>query len=134
MRKLYEHIVAPQQKNLVITVVDEPGAGGACHRYDITGFDTTENPSSLGPNGYSACYSRDIVMFQNGPVGEGTVNGVTEVSLLAILIDRMRCFQSGPFACPANAHTLQHLEEAMHWQHQRTLDRIRRGVEGVSAE
>lgn len=53
MRKLDDHIVSGDQAvQLEIEVTDEPGQGGANHRYEITGFDTENNPSSVGEAGY----------------------------------------------------------------------------------
>lgn len=70
-------------------------------------------------------------LFQNGPIPESGVNGVTHEVLLAIVADRLRSFQKGPYACKANACALTHIEEAQHWLQQRTIERMRRGVEGT---
>jgi len=133
MRNITEHVVNPANDRLVITVVDELGHGGANHRYDITGFDTEGNPSEYDPAGWKSSFSRLIVIFQNGPVGaDGNgVNGITHEVLLAIVADRLRSFQAGPYSCKANACALTHIEEAQHWLQQRTLERMRRGVEGT---
>ena len=53
--------------------------------------------------------------------------------LLAIVADRLRSFQKGPYSCKANACALTHIEEAQHWLQQRTIERMRRGVEGTHA-
>ena len=113
--------------------MDEPGHGGANHRYDITGFDTKGNPSESDSQGWKSSFSRLIILFQNGPVGtDGNgVNGITNEALLAIVADRLRGFQSGPYSCKPNACALTHIEEALHWLQQRTLERMRRGVEGT---
>lgn len=118
MRTLDEHKVNPANDRLKITVVDEPGDGGANHRYEVTGLNT------------GIAYRFD---FQNGPIslkGNG-VNGITHEVLLAIVADRLRSFQKGPYSCKENACALTHIEEAMHWLHARTLARMRRGVEGT---
>ena len=65
-----------------------------------------------------------------GVDGNG-VNGITHEALLAIVADRLRSFQAGPYSCKANACALTHIEEAQHWLQQRTLDRMRRGIEGT---
>lgn len=131
MRELTDHIVSGDQAvQLKIEVTDEPGAGGANHRYEITGFDTEGNPSNA-VNGYKASYSRELVLFQNGPIKEAGVNGVTQEALLAIVIDRLRSFQAGPFACRENAIALTKTEEALMWLQRRTIARIKRGVEGT---
>jgi hypothetical protein len=71
------------------------------------------------------------VSFQNGPLNEAGINGTTNEHLLAILIDRMRAFQSGPFTCRENALALTKLEEAVMWLNQRTANREAHGVEGT---
>ena len=114
-RTINEHQISSSSNELHIRVRDEPGAGGACHEYLI------EHPQ----------HSTQI-SFQNGPINEHGVNGVTNEALLAIVADRLRCFQKGSFACKANACALTHLEEALHWLQQRTLERMRRGVEGTN--
>jgi hypothetical protein len=132
MRTIHEHQVNPGERDrLQIDVTDEPGAGGAQHRYEITGFDTENNPSRTNAQGYSASFSRLLVLFQNGPIPEAGVNGVTHEALLAIVADRLRSFQAGPYACRENALALTKIEEALHWLHHRTRARMARGVEGT---
>jgi hypothetical protein len=127
MRTLTDHQINPANDKLVIQVLDEPGQGGACHSYYIEGFDVSTNPSSPGGDNYL------YIPFQNGPISENGVgvNGITHEVLLAIVADRLRSFQKGPYSCKANACALTHIEEAMHWLQQRTLERMRRGVEGT---
>jgi hypothetical protein len=134
MREIKDHIINSVNDTLKIEVADEPGAGGANHRYDITGFDTDSNPSATHPNGYRASFSRLIVVFQNGPIAENGVNGITQEALLAIVADRLRSFQGGEYACKPNEQALTHVEEALHWLQQRTISRMRRGVEGTSVK
>ena len=131
MRTLTDHIVpGSATDNLTITVADNPGSGGACHAYRIDGFNTESNPSNPFPAGCSGL----AVLFQNGPIGETKqMNGITNEALVAIVIDRMRGFQSGPYSCRENAIALTHLEEALMWLQKRTRDRIARGVEGKLA-
>lgn len=130
MRELTDHIVSGDQAvQLTITVTDEPGAGGANHRYEITGMDTTNNPSRYTPD--EGKYKK-IVLFQNGPIKDAGVNGITQEALLAIVIDRLRSFQAGQFSCRENAIALTHCEEALMWLQRRTVARIKRGVEGTN--
>lgn len=119
MRRVTDHIVQPAMTDLVIKAVDGPGAGGASHLYQITG----PGGSPMGIAGFN---------FQNGPIQEVGVNGITQEALIAVCIDRLRAFQAGPFSCRENALALTHLQDAMHWLHHRTLDRLRRGVEGYT--
>src|SRR5439155_14188853 len=106
---------------------DEPGAGGANHRYEITGFDAASNGSHQVPEGQT----KKVILFQNGPIKEVGVNGLTQEALLAITIDRLRSFQNGPFNCRENAIALTHCETALMWLQRRTIERIKRGVEGT---
>lgn len=124
-RELDDHKVNPANDTLTVAAIDEPGAGGASHLYQINGFNTASNPSAVEVE------DAVLVLFQNGPINESGVNGVTHEALLAIVADRLRSFQKGPFACKANACALTHIEEAQHWLQQRTIERMRRGVEGT---
>lgn len=130
MRQLTDHKVNPANDKLQIVVMDKPGAGGACHLYRVEGFNTASNPSGSLTERHGAPAEHATVLFQNGPINEVGVNGVTHEALLAIVADRLRSFQEGPYKCKANACALTHIEEAMHWLQQRTLERMRRGVEG----
>lgn len=121
MRTLDEHKVNPANDTLTISVVDEPGAGGANHAYRINWAAD------------SGVLHQVSVDFQNGPINEAGVNGVTHEALLAIVADRLRSFQKGPYTCKANACALTHIEEAQHWLQQRTIERMRRGIEGTHA-
>ncbi len=132
MRKLTDHCVEGDSANhqLTIEVTDAPGQGGACHRYEITGFNTESNVSKGDP--FPGGVTKAVILFQNGPIKEFGVNGVTSEALTAICIDRMRSFQAGPFACDANKEALFHYEIALQWLQRRTRERIARGVEGTT--
>jgi hypothetical protein len=132
MRELKDHIVEADlpQNQLTIEVTDEPGAGGANHRYEITGFDTGLNPSRTDKDGYASGFSRMLVIFQNGPIKEAGVNGITQEALLAIVIDRLRSFQEGPFPSDENSIALIHCGVALDALKSRTCNRLARGVEG----
>lgn len=124
-RELTDHKVNPANDVIKITVMDEPGAGGACHHYMVTLPDWTRAPDGSGANGVWD------IQFQNGPIAESGINGLTQEVLLAIVADRLRSFQAGPYACRENALALTKIEEAQHWLHSRTLARMARGVEGT---
>lgn len=122
MRTLEDFKVNPANDKLVVTVTDEPGAGGANHRYEISGFDVDGAPKG---SGYT------VINFQNGPINEAGVNGLTQEVLLSIVCDRLRAFQAGPFSSRENALALTKIEEAQHWLLHRTRARMARGVEGT---
>ncbi len=52
--------------------------------------------------------------------------------LRVIVIDRLRWFQAGPFACRENALALTKIEEALHWLRYRTAERKARKFEGTN--
>jgi hypothetical protein len=120
MRTITDHKVNPANDKLTIEVLDEPGAGGANHVYQVRGYHAKDVDET-----------ETVIRFQNGPINEAGVNGMTQEVLLAIVADRLRSFQAGPYACRENALALTKIEEAQHWLHSRTLARMARGVEGT---
>lgn len=125
MRNLTDHVVVGGgSPDLRITVLDEPGQGGANHQYMMTWAEREETQVPLD----KTCF----VGFQNGPIKEVGVNGITQEALLTIVIDRLRSFQKGPFSCRENAIALTHCEDALLWLQKRTRDRVAREVEGTN--
>jgi hypothetical protein len=124
MRELTSHKVNGLNEALTIEVLDEPGQGSACHEYRIA-FDRhmLQDVKSM----------KDMcqISFQNGPIAEVGVNGISQEALLAIVEDRLIGFQSGEYACRENAIALTKVQEAMQWLLKRTRDRMARGVEGT---
>ena len=110
---------------LHIRVIDPPGCGGASHVYSVAyGF----NPGTDEAGSQEKCR----IEFQNGPVKESGVNGITQEVLLAIVLDRLRSFQAGRYSCRENALAIIKIEEALLWLKKRTSDRLKRGVLGTS--
>lgn len=114
MRKLEDHKVNPVNDLIAIVPLDEHPSG-VPHHYTI-----------YVPNGQTTQLN-----FQDGPINEVGVNGVTQEALLAVVLDRLRGFQKGPYACRENALAITKVEEAMLWLHSRTLARMRKGIEGT---
>ena len=133
MRTIDTHKVNPANDTIDITVVDKPGSGGANHAYFITGVDFEANPSDHAALDFARVNDAEgmVILFQNGPIPEAGVNGVTHEALLAIIADRLQCFQAGPFANEFNAVALQHVEAAQAALLSRTRSRMARGVEGT---
>ena len=154
MREITDHKLNGLNDALTISVLDEPGQGGACHEYEIRAGDGVrlEKPTiaeleKMLASPADAPGSRKIhilpdgsvttdvvcrISFQNGPIQEAGVNGISGEALLAVVIDRLRCFQKGPFNSEDNAIALTHLEGALSQLQKRTRDRLARGVEGTS--
>lgn len=117
-RELTSHKVNGLNESLRVEALDEPGPGGASHSYAIA--PTIGNATGVR------------IDFQNGPLGETIYpNGLSQEALLAIVEDRLKGFQSGPYACRENAVALTKVQEAMMWLQKRTRDRMARGVEGT---
>ncbi len=124
-RTLTSHIVNPCNDKITIEVIDEPGPGGANHKYDVRLPNWSREPDGRNSVGCT------LIEFQNGAIAEAGVNGITHEVLLAILIDRMQAFQKGPYACRENALALTKMEEAAMWLQSRTRARMARNVEGT---
>lgn len=123
MRALTSHKVNGCNEELVVAVTDEPGAGGANHCYNIA-YDSGDG---------SPHKQITFLNFQNGPIREAGVNGITHEVLLAILEDRLRGFQSGKYGCLENQAALEHIQAAQKILKSRTEKRLARNVEGTMA-
>lgn len=110
-----DHIATPSDAELRVEAIDEVNENGAHHDYLVS-----------WPNGATPIH------FQNGPLREAQINGLTNEVLLAIVQHRLEGFQSGPRSCRENALALTSVQNAMHWLHHRTRVRVKRGVEGTS--
>lgn len=96
----------------------EPGPGGAYHDYSIVSAETQEILAALE--------------FQRGPRKDPDArHGALDADLLEIVRDRLKAFQSGPYATRENACALTHIEEALMWLNKRVEDRIERNVLGT---
>ena len=135
-RELASHKVNGLNEALKIEVLDDPGIGNGCHHYHIT---TVETPPPIGgwmqPGDLQKAEDMLRVVtdirFQKGPIQEVGINGISNESLLAIVEDRLACFQTGQFACHENMLALRRLRECMTWLKKRTMRRMQRGVEGT---
>lgn len=95
----------------VIEAVGEPGPGGAHNEYDLT---------TIEGNVWVTLRFRTIDR-----------SGFTNEDLLKVVMDRLRGFQSGPFACAENHDALKCLQDAMSHLVARAVNRRSRGVEGT---
>lgn len=96
----------------LIVRADDPGPGGAPRRYQIDArvADVASTP---------------LVELN---FAQADAVGVTNEALLAVLIDRLAGFQSGPCACHENAEALQHCQEALAVLGARTRRRAKAGL------
>ncbi len=111
------------KRHTTVFATDEPGQGNANHEYHIKW-----DPDN---NGYIACQS---IKFQNGPIKEVGVNGIHNEDLLVIVMDRLKGFQSGEYACEENSEAYVLLSNALAAIRKRTDRREKAGIEGTSAK
>lgn len=123
MREIQTHRVEEDgySNRIVIKAIGERGAGGANMGYVIY----SENPVGMENQGMNTCY----LSFQNGDPKE-QINGLSNESLLAVVLDRLKGFQKGEFNSPETETAITHIEKTLESMHQRTRDRIKRAVIG----
>lgn len=100
----------------------------AHHKYVIEVFSNSiTNPPD---GGLINVVERCEINFQNGGLKEVGPNGITDQALIAVVLDRLRSFNDGPYRCRENSMMITKLEEALMWGEKRGNDRARRNVEG----
>lgn len=122
MREIRDH--QTNECNQAISIeADEPDLkyGNASHVYNVL----VQRPENEGDQ-------LTQIRFQRGPIKEVGTNGLTNEVLLAIVADRLRGFQSGPFACDENYAALHQVMAALVTLQTRTQRRVARGVEGTN--
>lgn len=122
MREIHGHEANEANRQIVIHADDvNQDNGNASHIYEL--FCGT---SAIG-------HANEYVKltFQNGPIKEVGVNGITNEALLAIVADRLTCFQSSKYACAENMLALNAVGSALACLASRTKNREWRGVEGT---
>lgn len=119
-RKITVHEVGGAMSGIEV-IADErnPENGNASHNYRCSWRAVD------GVDGYAH------VQFQDGPIKEHGINGITNEILLAMVIDRLEGFQTSPFACEENAAALTNLKDGLGMLQYRTKRRLERGVEGT---
>lgn len=128
VRGITDHKISELNRRAISVVTrDAVDLDGANHRYRIEAFEKI-------PDGYGE-FTVDVkesveIKFQQGGLAEVGVNGISDQALLAVVLDRLRGFQQGPFSSRENALAITKLEECLLWMGKRYADRAARGVEG----
>lgn len=123
MPQVFDHIVPGSAADaLDVKTLGSPGVGGAFNRYSVYGEIAN---GALANDSFGA-----TLKFQEGAVPLVGPNGLTNEVLIAVVLDRLRGFQDGQFACRENALAITNLEQGLMWLQRRTADRLRRNVEG----
>lgn len=121
-RQIHGHKLIPDcpaelNSHYTITALGEPRQDGSVSRYSVSAHGT----------------ATQHIEFHAGPHNEGaTIRGLSNEVLLAIVLDRMQAWQSGPFRCPENAESAHHIERALAAVRRRALARHGRGVLGTT--
>lgn len=125
-RSLYDHKNNKFNRECIsVKTADAPQSDGAHHQYTIDVLFTGDTGNNVD-HVIKSC----ALNFQNGGLKEVGANGITDQALIAIVLDRIRGFNDGPYRCRENSIIITKLEEAMMWMEKRSNDRSRRNVEG----
>lgn len=73
------------------------------------------------------------IHFQEGPIKENGINGVSNEDLILMVVNRLESFQDSEYVCEENAEAIDHLMAAIGSLRARTNKRIAEGIEGTSA-
>ena len=74
-----------------------------------------------------------LIHFQEGPIKEVGVYGVSNEDLIIMVVCRLDHFQNSAYKCEENAKAIEHLNAALDALSERTNKRNVRCVEGTSA-
>jgi hypothetical protein len=135
MRNITDHQINALNRAIDVKVINEPTSGSADWNYLLKIPVGPPSPCVLmstqndGERIYASFKYLNLAFQHGDPAVEA--NGLTNEALLAVMIDRLRGFQSGPFAGRENTIALTKLEEALLWLEKRTREREARGVEGT---
>lgn len=138
----------PLENQVAVQVLDEPGPDKSNHQYRIRTLPVNpDDPNNLNPSDQvrreadfqdgmipgvvDLQFQTTVTDIVDGVETVKVVTGVTNEALLAVVIDRLRGFQSGPFYSQFNESAARHCESALEDLHVRTRERIRRSVLGA---
>lgn len=114
------------REHIVVTAVTPPAPDGACKHYSIAAVIPAQTSDSS-----EQVVNQSTLDFQDGSIAEVGPNGITDQALLAVVLDRMRGFNNGPYRCRENSVIITKIEEALMWMEKRSNDRARQGIDGV---
>ena len=102
------------------------------HRYELENFEAKDQPGQILQFIEKMPAPPDTLTGLPAQPGHlvTCADGTTNEEVLKVLIDRMNSLQAN-FPCRENAIALTHIEEALMWLQRRTVERIKRGVEGA---
>ena len=117
-------IVTAQPKDYTMTRIYTHDYGLTCNA-----ISKTADGTDVEGHHYQFPELGKTLEFQHGTVPEDGINGVTNETLLAVLIHRTRVMNA-KFQSRQNSIAITKMEEALMWFENRTAERKARGVEG----
>lgn len=120
-RDITTHHINDFNKNIKLEAIGPKTIGGANIHYRISNLE--------GPTSHPEVVRTCSIYFQNCNPRD-CVTGVSNEVYLAMLIDRMEGFCSGPFNSDENTQVLTKLKECMDLFAKRSQARVEAGVEG----
>ena len=117
-------IVTAQPKDYTMTRIYTHDYGLTCNA-----ISKTADGTDVEGHHYQFPELGKTLEFQHGTVPEAGINGVTNETLLAVLIHRTRVMNA-KFPSRQNSIAITKMEEALMWFENRTAERKARGVEG----
>ncbi len=114
-------------QNYTMVIYEDPFKFNAPHLFKVIKAEPETTGKNKGNN-----LVVGIVHFQEGPIKETGVNGVSNEDLLGMVLARLEHFQNSEYKCRENALAITKIEEALMWLRKRTNARVKRGVEGTS--
>ena len=118
MKTITAHQVDKVGQGVGVEATGNPTAGGAHNAYRILAHGNPSQPLHAS-----------LIFFH-----DAEHNGVTNETLLAIVLDRLQAFQAGPFPCIENAAAIKDVQSALGWLRTRAELRPERGVSGKCEE
>ena len=93
------------------------------HKYELGNFEHREKP------GQKIQFIEKKAGLDYPGILKTVKDGTTNEEVIEMLIDRMEYLQR-MCSCTENDYVIMKLKEALYWLHERTINRISRGVEG----
>ena len=101
-----------------VSCEDQPWNYNAPHHFTVSNINTDEVVAKVD--------------FQEGPIKEVGINGVSNEDLLLMVVTRLEGFQNSEYKCEENQKALESILDAVDHLRSRTNKRVERGVEGTS--
>ena len=110
--------LCPQKYTKVTCEEENMQKYNAPHHFEVVNKDTDEVVGKVD--------------FQEGPIKECGLNGISNEDVLLMVLTRLEYFQKSKYSCMENEMASLKIKEALVWLNRRTLKREKNGTEGTS--